>query len=73
MDDIATEKEIDFDLDTTQQNISQHIDIICKDGELIPKATNKNFLLVQTESARQERTCRKASYGRKASRIKRHK
>ena len=38
---------------TTQQNISQHIDGIYKDGELMPKATNKKFLLVRTEGARQ--------------------
>ena len=38
---------------TTQQNISQHIDGIYKDGELMPGATNKKFLLVRTEGARQ--------------------
>ena len=38
---------------TTQQNISQHIDGIYKDGELMPGATNKKFLLVRTEGTRQ--------------------
>ena len=32
--------------DTTQQIISQHIDGIYKDGELMPEETNKKFLLV---------------------------
>ena len=32
---------------TTQQNISQHIDNIYKDGELSPMATHKKFLLVR--------------------------
>lgn len=41
--------------DTTQQNISQHIDGIYKDGELAPEATNKKFLLVRTEGNRQVR------------------
>lgn len=40
---------------TTQQNISQHIDGIYKDGELIQEATNKKFLLVRTEGGRQVR------------------
>ena len=39
--------------DTTQQNISQHIDSIYKDGELDREATNKKFLLVRTEGMRQ--------------------
>lgn len=39
--------------DTTQQNISQHIDSIYKDGELAHEATNKKFLLVRTEGTRQ--------------------
>ena len=39
--------------DTTQQNISQHIDSIYKDGELEREATNKKFLLVRTEGTRQ--------------------
>ena len=41
--------------DTTQQNISQHIDGIYKDGELVQEATNKKFLLVRTEGNRQVR------------------
>lgn len=32
---------------TTQQNISLHIDNICKDGELPRGSTHKDFLLVQ--------------------------
>lgn len=39
--------------DTTQQNISQHIEGIYQDKELDRKATNKKFLLVRTEGARQ--------------------
>lgn len=39
--------------DTTQQNISQHIDGIYNDGELDREATNKKFLLVRTEGERQ--------------------
>ena len=35
--------------DTTQQNISQHIEGIYQDKELDRKATNKKFLLVRTE------------------------
>jgi len=39
--------------DTTQQNISQHIDGIYKDDELPSLATHKKFLLVRTEGKRQ--------------------
>ncbi|MDR3363639.1 MAG: virulence RhuM family protein [Clostridiales Family XIII bacterium] len=39
--------------DTTQPNISQHIDGIYSDGELPVAATHKKFLLVQTEGKRQ--------------------
>lgn len=39
--------------DTTQQNISQHIDSIYKSKELDRDATNKKFLLVRTEGMRQ--------------------
>lgn len=35
--------------DTTQQNISRHIEGIYQDKELDRKATNKKFLLVRTE------------------------
>ena len=38
---------------TTQQNISQHVDNIYKDGELFTEATNKKFLLVRREGNRQ--------------------
>ncbi|MEG1146722.1 MAG: virulence RhuM family protein [Bacilli bacterium] len=37
---------------TTQQNISLHIQSIYKDNELPKNSTNKNFLLVQKEGAR---------------------
>ena len=37
---------------TTQQNISQHINEIYKDKELLDISTNKKFLLVQKEGAR---------------------
>ena len=36
--------------DTTQQNISQHIDGIYRDNELDKAATNKKFLLVRNEN-----------------------
>lgn len=48
-----TQKQLAEMFDTTQQNISQHIDGILKDGELIDLATHKKFLLVQTEGNRQ--------------------
>lgn len=48
-----TQSQISELYDTTQQNISQHIDGIYKDNELDKEATNKNFLLVRTEGARQ--------------------
>lgn len=38
---------------TTQQNISQHIDNIYRDGELNTEATHKKFLLVRQEGNRQ--------------------
>lgn len=38
--------------DTTQQNISQHIEGIYQDNELGREATNKKFLLVRTEATR---------------------
>ena len=36
-------------------NISQHIDNIYKDGELMAEATNKKFLLVRQKGKRQVR------------------
>jgi hypothetical protein len=48
-----TQKQIAQVYDTTQQNISQHIDGIYRDNELLPEATHKKFLLVQTEGSRQ--------------------
>ncbi len=50
-----TQQQIAELYDTTQQNISQHIDSIYKDGELDRKATNKKFLLVRIEGTRQVR------------------
>lgn len=38
--------------DTTQQNISQHIEGIYKDGELERNSINKKFLLVRMEGTR---------------------
>jgi hypothetical protein len=37
---------------TTQQNISQHIRNVYEEGELVPEATNKKFLLVRQEGGR---------------------
>ena len=48
-----TQNQIAEIYDTTQPNISQHIDGIIKDGELLDEATHKKFLLVQTEGQRQ--------------------
>jgi len=39
--------------DTTQQNISQHIESIYQDTELDKNSTNKKFLLVRSEGKRQ--------------------
>ena len=41
--------------DTTQQNVSQHINAIIEEGELSKKATHKNFLLVRQEGGRSVR------------------
>jgi hypothetical protein len=48
-----TQNQIAEIYDTTQQNVSQHIDGIFKDGELDAGATHKKFLLVQAEGKRQ--------------------
>jgi hypothetical protein len=48
-----TQNQIAEIYNTTQQNISQHINGIFDDGELQDKATHKKFLLVQTEGNRQ--------------------
>jgi hypothetical protein len=48
-----TQNQIAEIYDTTQQNVSQHIDGIFKDEELSEEATHKKFLLVQTEGKRQ--------------------
>ncbi|GHT14894.1 hypothetical protein FACS189426_21910 [Bacteroidia bacterium] len=50
-----TQKQLAEIYDTTQQNVSQHIDGIIQDGELFDEATHKKFLLVQTEGNRQVR------------------
>ena len=48
-----TQNQIAEIYDTTQQNVSQHIDGILRDGELQAEATYKKFLLIQTEGKRQ--------------------
>ena len=48
-----TQNQIAEIYDTTQQNVSQHIEGIFKDGELSAEATHKKFLLVQAEGKRQ--------------------
>ncbi len=48
-----TQNQIADLYDTTQQNVSQHLDGIYKDNELDYEATHKKFLLVQTEGNRQ--------------------
>ena len=48
-----TQKQLAEIYDTTQQNISQHIDSIYRDNELDKAATNKKFLLVRNEGSRQ--------------------
>jgi hypothetical protein len=48
-----TQKQLAEIYDTTQQNVSQHIEGIIKDGELFDETTHKKFLLVQTEGNRQ--------------------
>jgi hypothetical protein len=48
-----TQNQIAEIYDTTQQNVSQHIDGVLKDGELSAEATHKKFLLVQIEGKRQ--------------------
>ncbi|MDR2207347.1 MAG: virulence RhuM family protein [Flavobacteriaceae bacterium] len=48
-----TQKQLAEVFNTTQQNVSQHIDGILKDGELTDSATHKKFLLVQNEGNRQ--------------------
>lgn len=41
--------------DTTQQNVSQHINAIVEEGELSRTSTHKNFLLVRREGTRSVR------------------
>lgn len=47
-----TQNQIAAIYKTTQQNISQHINSIYKDNELLVDSTNKKFLLVQKEGNR---------------------
>lgn len=47
-----TQRQIAEIYDTTQQNISQHIEGIYEDKELQSESTNKKFLLVQKEGNR---------------------
>ncbi len=48
-----TQNQIAEIYDSSQQNVSHHLDGIFKDGELDAGATHKKFLLVQTEGKRQ--------------------
>ncbi len=48
-----TQNQIAEIYDSSQQNVSQHLDGMFKDGELDAGATHKKFLLVQTEGKRQ--------------------
>ena len=48
-----TQNQIADICETIQQNVSQHIDGISKDGELTAEATHKKFLLVQIKEKRQ--------------------
>ena len=48
----VTQQQLAAIYNTTQQNISQHIDSIYRDGELSKGATNKKFLSVRTEGTR---------------------
>ena len=49
----VTQNQLAQIYDTTQQNISLHIDNIYKDNELPEEGTHKDFLLVQQEGKRQ--------------------
>ncbi|MDR2893752.1 MAG: virulence RhuM family protein [Deltaproteobacteria bacterium] len=48
-----TQNQIAEIYDSSQQNVSHHLDGIFKDGELDVEATHKKILLVQTEGKRQ--------------------
>ena len=48
-----TQEQLAQIYDTTQQNISQHIQGILGDGELADEATHKKFLLVRQEGSRE--------------------
>ena len=50
---------------TTQQNTSQHILNIYKEGELSPEATHKKFLSVRKEGSRQVQRELEAADGKK--------
>ncbi len=47
-----SQQQIALLFDTTQQNISLHINSILSEGELSKEATNKDFLLVRNEGNR---------------------
>ena len=49
----VTQKQLAEVYQTTQQNISLHIENIYNDGELLKEGTHKYFLLVQQEGSRQ--------------------
>ncbi|MDR1888020.1 MAG: virulence RhuM family protein [Zoogloeaceae bacterium] len=46
------QQQIALLFDTTQQNVSQHINAILEEGELLREATHKDFLLVRQEGKR---------------------
>lgn len=58
-DILLTQNQIAEINKTTQQNISQHINSIYKDNELLVDPTNKKFLLVQKEETRNVRIIEK--------------
>lgn len=47
-----SQQQIAILFDTTQQNVSQHINSIVEEGELSKPATHKDFLLVRQEGSR---------------------
>lgn len=47
-----SQQQIALLFDTTQQNISQHINSVLNEGELLKDATHKDFLLVRQEGNR---------------------
>lgn len=47
-----SQQQIALLFDTTQQNVSLHINSIINEGELLKESTHKNFLLVRQEGKR---------------------